>query len=207
MGSRGLTRGPTFVVHRLRPHRSTLLRRFRVGSYFSDVGLDAVTDAPADEEHPPISRIPQRVNGEPDDRGDLHTYPELEATWLPELNQGRDPGDYTKGSAVEVIWWCENGGHPFKMRVEARTRGCDSPYCAGRRILEGFNDFATAHPELAGDWHPWKNRKYPNEVMAGSIRKFEWRCRDGHERPQSIPNRIKSGGCVECAWHERPGNR
>lgn len=92
------------------------------------------------------------------------------------------------------------------MRIEVRTRGCGCPYCARRLILEGFNDFATTHPELAPDWHPWKNRKYPSEVVTGSIEIFHWMCKDGHERPQSIPNRIKSGGCVMCAWHERPGN-
>lgn len=137
----------------------------------------------------------------------VDTHPELAATWLPELNEGRQPGDYTKGSGLDVIWWCNDGGHPFEMRIEARTRGCGCPYCARRLILEGFNDFSSTHPELAPDWHPWKNRKYPNEVMAGSNEVFQWKCKNGHERPQSIPNRIKSGGCVKCAWHERPGNK
>lgn len=106
-----------------------------------------------------------------------------------------------------VNWWCDEGGHPFEMRLEARVRGCGCPFCAGRRILAGFNDFATTHAELASDWHPYRNWKQPEEVMAGSIDKFHWRCKDGHETHQSIPNRRKSGGCVRCPWHERPGNR
>ncbi|QEW04639.1 zinc-ribbon domain-containing protein [Microbacterium lushaniae] len=133
------------------------------------------------------------------------THPQLAATWLPELNEGRDPGDCTKGSRLSVVWWCE-AGHPFLMRLEARTRGCGCPYCAGRLLLAGFNDFATTHPDLATDWHPYKNRKDPNQVMAGSTTKFEWRCKDGHETSQSIPNRRKSHGCTECSPQDRVGH-
>jgi len=130
-------------------------------------------------------------------------YPDLAKTWLPELNEGRRPDEFTKGSGVEVIWWCENGKHPFKMRIEARTRGCGCPYCAGRRILPGFNDLATTNPAIAAEWHPYLNRKTPSEVMAGSDPKFMWECPNGHRVPQRVPNRIKSGGCPECPRHER----
>ncbi|MGZ0712301.1 zinc-ribbon domain-containing protein (plasmid) [Coraliomargarita sp. W4R53] len=139
----------------------------------------------------------------------IDTHPELSNSWLPELNEGREPGDYTRGSKLDVVWLCTKGGHKhtFPMRIEARTRGCDCPYCARRLILEGFSDFATTDPELARDWHKYRNRKYATEVMRGSNYKFHWKCRDGHETEQSIPNRRASGGCVECTWHERPGNR
>lgn len=63
----------------------------------------------------------------------------------------------------------------------------------------------TIDPALVGDWHPWRNRKYPNEVMRGSTDKYHWRCKDGHDTEQSIPNRRLSGGCVECPRHERSG--
>lgn len=137
----------------------------------------------------------------------VDTHPYLESTWLPELNEGREAADYTRGSKIDVVWLCTKSGHEhtFTMRIEARTRGCDCPYCASRLILAGFNDFATTDPELVGDWHPYRNRKYPTEVMHGSTDKFHWRCRDGHETEQSIPNRRASGGCVECPWHKRPG--
>ena len=137
----------------------------------------------------------------------VDTHPHLASTWLPELNEGREPADYTRGSKLDVVWWCENGQHPFPMRIEARTRGCTCGYCAGRRLLQGFNDFATTHPELAPDWHHYRNRKYATEVMAGSNDKHYWLCKDGHATEQSIPHRIESGGCVECPAHERPGRR
>lgn len=169
-------------------------------------------------DHPYRTSVKARVRGKacPDctkqrtrtsGRSIVDTHPHLERTWLPELNEGREAADYTKGSKLDVVWLCTKSGHEhtFEMRVEARTRGCDCPYCASRLILAGFNDFATTDPALAGDWHPYRNRKYPTEVMRGSNDKFHWRCRDGHETEQSIPNRRASGGCVECPWHERPG--
>ncbi len=142
-------------------------------------------------------------------RSIVDTHPHLVPSWRPELNEGREPADHTKGSKLDVIWFCDKSGHKhtFEMRLEARTRGCSCPYCGSRLRLEGFNDFATADPTLADDWHPYLNRKNPNEVMRGSNDKFHWRCKDGHETHQSIPNRRLSGGCVECPWHERPGKR
>jgi hypothetical protein len=135
------------------------------------------------------------------------THPEISSTWRPELNEGREPHDYTKGSSLEVVWWCEEGSHPFTMRIEPRTRGCGCPYCASRLILPGFNDFATRHPQLAADWHRYLNRKNADEVMPGSNDEHHWRCKNGHVLRRSIPHRVASGGCVECPWHERVGNR
>ncbi|MBM7826638.1 zinc-ribbon domain-containing protein [Microbacterium aurum] len=133
-------------------------------------------------------------------------FPELAATWRPELNEGRDPRDYTAGSRLDVVWWCEQG-HSFPMRLEARTRGCTCPYCARRRILKNFNDFQTTHPDLVFDWHPYLNWRQPDEVMAGSDVKYMWQCAHGHLTNQSIPRRILSGGCKRCPWSERAGNR
>lgn len=137
----------------------------------------------------------------------VDTHPDLAASWFPELNEGRHPADYTRGSKLDVIWWCQDGGHPFSMRIQARTMGSGCPYCAGRLILAGFNDFASTHPHLGAEWHPWKNWKYPSEVMAGSNDKYHFKCRAGHETHQSIPNRRESGGCTRCPRHERVGDR
>ena len=34
--------------------------------------------------------------------------------------------------------------------------GC--PYCAGRKVLPGFNDLAALRPDLAVQWHPTLNK-------------------------------------------------
>jgi hypothetical protein len=101
-------------------------------------------------------------------RNFANTRPAFARTWRADLNEGRVPEDYTHGSKLDVTWWCEEGNHTFPMRLEARSRGCGCPYCARRKLLQGFNDFATTHSDLAVDWHPYLNRKYATEVMAGS---------------------------------------
>ena len=37
------------------------------------------------------------------------------------------------------------------------TGGTGCPYCAGRRVLPGFNDLATLFPQVAAQWHPTLN--------------------------------------------------
>jgi len=137
----------------------------------------------------------------------VDTHPHLAAEFLPELNEGRHPAEYTRGSKQKVIWWCSKGQHPFPMRIETRTRGRGCPYCAGRRLLEGFNDFATTHPDIASEWHPYLNWREPTEVMAGTNDLFHWKCPDGHEMRRSIPNRIASGGCTSCPREQRAAHR
>ena len=44
----------------------------------------------------------------------------------------------------------------------------DSPYCAGRKVLAGFNDLATLAPEVACQWHTTLNGSLtPDMVTAG----------------------------------------
>ncbi len=152
---------------------------------------------------PDCKKERNRVSG----RNLVDTHPAVAADWLPELNEGRYPSDYTHGSKLDVIWWCHDGGHAFPMRVQTRTKGSNCPFCARRLLLVGFNDFATTHPGLASEWHSWRNWKYPSEVMAGSNTKYHFKCRAGHETHQSIPNRRESGGCTECPRLERVGDR
>ena len=58
------------------------------------------------------------------------------------------------------------------MRIAFRTtreQGC--PYCAGRRVLAGFNDLAAVAPDVAAEWHPTLNGELrPEMIMAGSSR-------------------------------------
>lgn len=48
--------------------------------------------------------------------------------------------------------------------------GSNCPYCANRRVLEGFNDLASKMPELAKQWHRTKNiDKDGNHIFANEI--------------------------------------
>ena len=116
---------------------------------------------------------------------DLQTrYPHIAAQWHPEKNGDLKPSDvfsYDKRSA----WWIypyddPNTGRHFDFEWEcviqgrvANGTGC--PYLSGAAIWTGFNDLATTNPELAAQWHPFKNGELtPQQVSAGSNQMAWW---------------------------------
>ena len=126
--------------------------------------------------------------------------PELAKEWHPTKNGDLAPEMVTTSSNKEV-WWLGKCGHVWKAVISDRNNGHGCPYCTGKRVLKGFNDFATKNPELASEWHPTKNGDLkPNMVTAGSGKKVWWICSKGHEWQATILNR-KSGGCPYCSGH------
>ena len=106
----------------------------------------------------------------------------------------------SSGSGKKAWWHCPEG-HSYKADVYSRTvkkTGC--PYCAGKKVLIGYNDLATTNPELASEWNCEKNGKLkPTEITNGSNKMIWWKCNDGHEW-QAPPNRRRTGtGCPYCA--------
>lgn len=129
-------------------------------------------------------------------------HPALAAEWVIG-EDGRTPADFSPGSSYEATWRCSKG-HEYAARIERRVKGkTRCPYCSRRRVLLGFNDLATTHPQLTLEWDQHRNLMSPTEVLAGSIAKREWVCRNGHVTVQSIPHRITSGGCTLCPPAER----
>ena len=94
-------------------------------------------------------------------------------------------------------------GHSYAAIVASRTgrnRGC--PYCAGRRVLKGFNDLASKEPALAAQWYqPLNGALTPEMVACGSSKKVFWKCSDGHVWPAVISSRAgqQKCGCPVCA--------
>ena len=63
--------------------------------------------------------------------------------------------DFVAGSTTRVCRWKCNLGHVYESRPQNRTvrkQGC--PFCAGRQVLEGFNDLLTTHPQIASERLP-----------------------------------------------------
>lgn len=134
---------------------------------------------------------------------DLATqFPQLAAQWHPTKNGALSPQQVTSCSNRKVWWECERG-HAYQATVAARTMsesGC--PYCAGRKVLAGFNDLATKFPELAAQWHPVLNGNLgPDMVTSGSRRKVWWECPLGHVWKAVIYSRTGSNkcGCPICS--------
>lgn len=108
------------------------------------------------------------------------------------------PEEVTPGSRKEVWWLCEKG-HSYLMAIKKRTAGRGCSYCAGKKVLTGFNDLATKDPNLAKQWHPSKNGDLtPEQIMAGSSQLVWWQCEKGHEWEIS-PNYRKSKNCPYCS--------
>jgi hypothetical protein len=117
------------------------------------------------------------------------THPELAAEahdW--------DPTTVTAGSGKKREWQCQQG-HVWSAIIRSRTIGRGCPFCAGKQVLIGFNDLATTHPELAAEAHDWD----PTTVTAGSVKKREWQCQQGHVWVSTVGHRSQGQGCPFCA--------
>ena len=127
-------------------------------------------------------------------------FPTISKEWHPTQNHPLTPLDFTHGSSFNAWWKCEHG-HEWEAPIYRRTikmTGC--PYCSGKKIQIGFNDFASKEPLLAKEWHPTKNYPLlPTEVGRASNKRVWWCCQKGHEWITMISNRTKGhSNCPHC---------
>ena len=130
---------------------------------------------------------------------DLATvHPHLAKEWHPTKNGELKPSDFLPNSNKKVWWKCEMG-HEWEAKIQSRSNGSNCPYCAGKKVLIGYNDLATTHPHLAKEWHPTKNGELtPFDITAGSDKKVWWMCDMGHEWQTQIKLRSRGTGCPIC---------
>ena len=130
---------------------------------------------------------------------DIETQcPELAKEWDYTANDGLAPSQILAGGKTKRDWICPEG-HRYKQSTGHRRNGTGCPICAGKVVLEGFNDLASQSPEIASEWDFEKNHPLqPSEVIVGSTRKVFWICPKGHSYAIAIANRQKSG-CPVCA--------
>lgn len=126
------------------------------------------------------------------------------------------PNHITPKSNTKVGWICDRG-HQYETTVGNRTinnRGC--PYCAGKKLLRGYNDFETwckenGRLDLLDEWNYERNNGVkPSEILHGGAgKKYWWKGPCGHEWDAVISSRIrvrqgktklvKSAGCPYCS--------
>jgi len=142
---------------------------------------------------------------------DLETsYPLIAKEWHPEKNGNLTAQQVSAFSNRKVWWRCELG-HEWVSEIKDRTgkqKGC--PYCTGRKVLPGFNDLATVHPQIAKQWYqPFNGNLTPQDVTAGSSLKVWWQCSEGHIWKAVIHSRTgaRKHGCPECAGNGRKTDR
>ena len=131
-------------------------------------------------------------------------FPDIAAQWHPTKNGTLTPEQVTS-CANRKVWWICPLGHEYRAAVGARTqRGSGCPYCAGKKVLAGFNDLATLAPVVAKQWHPVLNGSLtPEMVTPGSHRKVWWRCGFGHVWQAVVHSRTgpRATGCPVCTGH------
>ena len=136
-------------------------------------------------------------------------FPELAAQWDSTRNGALLPQQVTAFSNRKV-WWVCGLGHAYAAVISSRTMaaaGC--PYCAGKKVLPGFNDLQTRYPAIAAQWEPELNGSLtPEMVTPGSKRKVWWQCSDGHVWKTVVYSRTgpKKTGCPVCAGRVKESN-
>lgn len=123
--------------------------------------------------------------------------PDLLSKWDFRKNTIR-PTEVSIGSNKKVWLICKHG-HSYQVSLlNYKKGGC--PYCSGHKVLAGFNDLATTHPELLEEWDYEKNEIQPTEVSKGYEKKVWWKCNKGHSYFTS-PNRktSKNAKCPYCS--------
>lgn len=120
------------------------------------------------------------------------SYPELEEQLVDESLRGK----LTSGSNRKVLWR-GSCGHEWMAHVANRVNGGGGcPYCSGAKVLPGFNDLNTTHPDLAGQL---VDERLGSRLSRGSMRKVLWRCGKGHEWSATVNSRTSMGsGCPYC---------
>jgi hypothetical protein len=118
----------------------------------------------------------------------------------PELAQqavGWDTSSVLPRSNMKFLWECELG-HQWRETVSNRAAGRDCPFCSSHRVLPGFNDLATTHPEISESAHDWD----PTTLTAFSSSKKKWKCVLGHIWTSTIKNITNGRWCPYCSGHQ-----
>lgn len=123
--------------------------------------------------------------------------PDLAGEWHLTKNGDLLPS-HMAGKSGKKVWWIDSLGHEWETAISGRANGTGCPFCAGVKLLPGFNDLATKFPDLAAQWHPTRNDITPSEVPPKTRAKAWWVCPEGHEWHAAIGNRVYGNGCPVC---------
>ena len=132
--------------------------------------------------------------------------PELKNDWDYEKNN-INPKMISVGSNKDAYWICQKG-HKYKMRISHRTSGHGCPYCAGNKVLEGYNDLKTwckkNNPTILEKWDYEKNGDFPLSETRNSNKTVWWKCKTcGNEYKNKIRNEISNIFCPKCNKRNR----
>ena len=108
-----------------------------------------------------------------------------------------DPTTVTAATHQRKDWEC-NQGHIYSSVVSSRTGGSGCPFCSGRQSIKGENDLKTKFPDIAAEAFGWD----PEMVTAGSNKKKDWKCNQGHIYSSVVFSRTGGSGCPICCGQQ-----
>ncbi|MBR0340872.1 MAG: zinc-ribbon domain-containing protein [Oscillospiraceae bacterium] len=135
------------------------------------------------------------------------TNPEIAQEWHPTKNGDLTPNQVISGGNKKV-WWLGKCGHEWQQTIQNRKNGQGCPYCknmivaakATEKHIDNKGSLLDNNPQLAKEWHPFKNGSLtPDVVTNGSKKKVWWLGKCGHEWQASISNRSKGNSCPYCS--------
>lgn len=95
--------------------------------------------------------------------------------------------------------------------IKARCKGTGCPYLSGKAVWPGFNDLATTNPELAKEWHPFKNGDLrATDVTAYCNKKVWWLLHYYDKKTEkyfdfeweaTVANRVRGDSCPYLSGH------
>lgn len=132
------------------------------------------------------------------------THPMHSEFWDYNRNQA-SPDQFSAGTMKKCFWICMIG-HTWEETVASfARRKAECPYCSGNRLLKGFNDLETEHPELLKDWDYEKNSIQPSDFRSNSSKYVFWKCAScGHTWKTQIRARAIDGkSCPVCCYKEK----
>lgn len=125
--------------------------------------------------------------------------PELIKEWDYDKNTDIDPYKVKYTSAKHAFWICSQG-HKWETEIRVRAQrknGC--PYCTGRYAVKGVNDLESRRPDIAKEFDIERNGTTPDKVIAGSKKKYWWKCDKGHSWQTDPDHRTsRNQGCPYC---------
>ena len=121
--------------------------------------------------------------------------------WDYEKNGQMSPQMFSKASHAKFWWRCSEG-HSYQAAMQKRTdsecpTGC--PYCAGKKVLAGYNDLASQRKDIAEQWDYDKNETTPDMFTVSSGVSVWWKCSLGHSWQTRIVKRSAGQGCPYCS--------
>lgn len=113
------------------------------------------------------------------------------------------PENISVKSSKYIFWLCEKHKHSWSSPPSRRNPNKlgDCSVCSNRKLLIGYNDFATRYPILAKEWSS-NNKIKPSDFLVKGDTKFLWNCPKGHEYLATTKHRIRGHGCSICINRE-----